>query len=82
MSEGPAGRRSLVTEANRNKLAHFFAPYLAIHTSLVDPLPHQISAVYGEMIPRQPLRFLLADDPGAGKNDHGRPFDQGADRPQ
>jgi hypothetical protein len=57
----------LVTEANRIKLAHFFDPYLAIHTSLVDPLPHQISAVYGEMLPRQPLRFLLADDPGAGK---------------
>ena len=57
----------LVTEANRIKLAHFFDPYLAIHTSMVDPLPHQISAVYGEMLPRQPLRFLLADDPGAGK---------------
>lgn len=39
----------LVTEANRIKLAHHFDPYLAIHTSLVDPLPHQISAVYGEM---------------------------------
>lgn len=57
----------LVTEANRIKLAHHFDPYLAIHTSLVDPLPHQITAVYGEMLPRQPLRFLLADDPGAGK---------------
>ncbi len=57
----------LVTEANRIELAHHFDPYLAIHTSLVDPLPHQISAVYGEMLPRQPLRFLLADDPGAGK---------------
>ena len=57
----------LVVEANRIKLAHHFDPYLAIHTSLVDPLPHQISAVYGEMLPRQPLRFLLADDPGAGK---------------
>ena len=57
----------LVTEANRIKLAHYFDPYLAIHTSLVDPLPHQITAVYGEMLPRQPLRFLLADDPGAGK---------------
>lgn len=34
---------------------------------MVDPLPHQITAVYGEMLPRQPLRFLLADDPGAGK---------------
>ncbi len=57
----------LVTEANRIKLAHQFDPYLAIHTSLIDPLPHQISAVYGEMLPRQPLRYLLADDPGAGK---------------
>src|SRR4029077_3011520 len=33
----------------------------------VDPLPHQITAVYAEMLSRQPLRFLLADDPGAGK---------------
>ena len=57
----------LVTEATRIQLAHHFDPYLAIHTSRVMPLPHQISAVYGEMLPRQPLRFLLADDPGAGK---------------
>jgi hypothetical protein len=40
---------------------------LAVHTSLVEPLPHQITAVYEEMLQRQPLRFLLADDPGAGK---------------
>jgi hypothetical protein len=33
---------------------------------LVEPLPHQITAVYEAMLPRQPLRFLLADDPGAG----------------
>jgi hypothetical protein len=38
-----------------------------VHTSVVDPLPHQITAVYESMLPRQPLRFLLADDPGAGK---------------
>ena len=56
-----------MTEAERIRLAHHFDPYLAIHTSLIDPLPHQISAVYEEMLPRQPLRFLLADDPGAGK---------------
>jgi superfamily II DNA or RNA helicase len=48
-------------------MAHLFDPVLAVHTSLVDPLPHQITAVYEEMLPRQPLRFLLADDPGAGK---------------
>jgi hypothetical protein len=57
----------LVSEAQRINLAHLFDPLLAIHTSMVDPLPHQITAVYGEMLPRQPLRFLLADDPGAGK---------------
>lgn len=57
----------LVSEANRIRLAHLFDPVLAVHTSLVDPLPHQITAVYEEMLPRQPLRFLLADDPGAGK---------------
>jgi superfamily II DNA or RNA helicase len=57
----------LVSEAYRIKLAYLFDPLLAVHTSLVEPLPHQILAVYGEMLPRQPLRFLLADDPGAGK---------------
>ena len=40
---------------------------LAVHSSLVEPLPHQITAVYESMLPRQPLRFLLADDPGASK---------------
>ena len=44
------------------KLVWGVDPYLAIHTSLVDPLPHKITAVYGEMLPRQPLRFLLADE--------------------
>src|SRR5215470_8318968 len=57
----------LVSEANRIHLAHLFDPVLAVHTSVVDPLPHQITAVYESMLPRQPLRFLLADDPGAGK---------------
>jgi SNF2 family DNA or RNA helicase len=57
----------VASEAQRIRLAHLFDPYLAVHTSRIDPLPHQITAVYGEMLPRQPLRFLLADDPGAGK---------------
>src|SRR6202142_2489350 len=57
----------LVSEAHRIRLAHLFDPVLAVHTSLVDPPPHQITAVYEAMLPRQPLRFLLADDPGAGK---------------
>jgi SNF2 family DNA or RNA helicase len=57
----------LVSEAYRIHLAHLFDPYLAVHISDIDPLPHQITAVYQEMLSRQPLRFLLADDPGAGK---------------
>ena len=57
----------LVSEANRIRLAHLFDPVLAVHTSVVEPLPHQITAVYESMLPRQPLRYLLADDPGAGK---------------
>ena len=57
----------LVSEALRIRLAHLFDPVLAVHTSVVEPLPHQITAVYESMLPRQPLRFLLADDPGAGK---------------
>ena len=57
----------LAAEAYRIHLAHLFDPVLAVHTSLIEPLPHQITAVYGEMLTRQPLRYLLADDPGAGK---------------
>ena len=57
----------LVSEAQRIRLAHLFDPVLAVHTSVVEPLPHQITAVYEAMLSRQPLRFLLADDPGAGK---------------
>lgn len=57
----------LVLEAQRIKLAHLFDSRLAVHLSHVEPLPHQITAVYHEMVPRQPLRYMLADDPGAGK---------------
>ena len=48
----------LVLEAHRIKLAHLFDKLLAVHTSLVEPLPHQITAVYGEMLPRQPLSLI------------------------
>jgi superfamily II DNA or RNA helicase len=64
---GDAEQFRLVSEARRIELAYLFDPYLAVNTSLVEPLPHQITAVYETMLPRQPLRFLLADDPGAGK---------------
>jgi superfamily II DNA or RNA helicase len=65
--DGDGALFRLVSEAQRIRLAHLFDPVLAVHTSVVDPLPHQITAVYEAMLPRQPLRFLLADDPGAGK---------------
>jgi SNF2 family DNA or RNA helicase len=65
--DGDGSLFRLVSEAHRIHLAHLFDPVLAVHTSVVDPLPHQITAVYEAMLPRQPLRFLLADDPGAGK---------------
>jgi superfamily II DNA or RNA helicase len=65
--DGDGAMFRLVSEANRIRLAHLFDPVLAVHTSMVEPLPHQITAVYESMLPRQPLRYLLADDPGAGK---------------
>ena len=57
----------LVSEAYRIRLAYIFDPMMAIHTSMIEPLPHQITAVYDSMLTRQPLRYVLADDPGAGK---------------
>jgi len=65
--DGDGALFRLVSEAQRIRLAHLFDPVLAVHTSNIEPLPHQITAVYEAMLPRQPLRFLLADDPGAGK---------------
>lgn len=65
--DGDSALFRIASEARRIQLGYLFDPLLAIHTSLVDPLPHQITAVYGEMLKRQPLRFLLADDPGSGK---------------
>ena len=57
----------LASEAFRIRLAHLFDPYVAVNASQIEPLPHQLTAVYGAMLDRQPLRFLLADDPGSGK---------------
>ncbi|GIV55347.1 MAG: RNA helicase [Candidatus Kapaibacterium sp.] len=65
--DGDGGLYRLISEAQRIRLAYLFDPLLAVHSSLLDPLPHQITAVYETMLGRQPLRFLLADDPGAGK---------------
>ena len=56
-----------VAEAHRLTYGHQFNSAFATETSLIDPLPHQILAVYHQMMDRSPLRFLLADDAGAGK---------------
>ena len=65
--DAPGADFKLAAEAYRINLAHLFDPMMAVHTSNVEPLPHQIAAVYESMLPRQPLRYVLADDPGAGK---------------
>ena len=65
--DAPGDDFKLGLEAYRISQAALFDPMMAVHTSNVEPLPHQISAVYEAMLPRQPLRFVLADDPGAGK---------------
>lgn len=57
----------LASEARRIQLAHLFDPFAAVETATIQPLPHQIEAVYNRLLPLLPLRFLLADDPGAGK---------------
>jgi superfamily II DNA or RNA helicase len=57
----------VAAEALRIRMAARGDGMLAVSTSVLDPLPHQIQAVYNELLPRTPLRFLLADDPGAGK---------------
>lgn len=65
--DAPGDAFKLAAEGWRINLAHLFDPMMAVHTSNVEPLPHQITAVYESMLPRQPLRYVLADDPGAGK---------------
>ena len=65
--DAPGADFKLAIEAYRINVAYLFDPMMAVHMSNVDPLPHQITAVYEAMLPRQPLRFVLADDPGAGK---------------
>jgi SNF2 family DNA or RNA helicase len=65
--DGDGEAFQLTCEAKRIDLAFLFDPMMAVHTSNVEPLPHQITAVYESMLPKQPLRYVLADDPGAGK---------------
>lgn len=57
----------LFAEAERINSAYQFDPLFAINCSVVDPLPHQVEAVYKFLLPQPRIRFLLADDTGAGK---------------
>jgi len=57
----------LALETHRYRFASLYDPLLAMNTSKVDPLPHQIDAVYGHVLKLPRIRFLIADDPGAGK---------------
>ncbi|WP_420626340.1 helicase-related protein [Candidatus Poriferisodalis sp.] len=57
----------LASEARRMQMAHLADPFAAVDTSNIEPYPHQIEAVYNRLLTQKPLRFLLADDPGAGK---------------
>ncbi len=64
---GDADLFRLAAEGSRIQLAHLHDPLFAVSLSRIDPLPHQLEAVYGRMLGLPSLRFMLADDPGAGK---------------
>ncbi|MDR2380447.1 MAG: DUF3883 domain-containing protein [Bifidobacteriaceae bacterium] len=65
--DGAVNDFRLAAEALRIKYAALYDPMVAVNSSDVEPLPHQIRAVYEDFLPRVPLRQLLADDPGAGR---------------
>ena len=65
--KGDPDKFVLFAEAERINSAYQFDPLFAINCSVVDPLPHQVEAVYKYLLPQPKIRFLLADDTGAGK---------------
>lgn len=65
--DGDAALFRLGVEAHRLGLAYEYDPYFSLSIARVDPLPHQLEAVYGYFLKLLRIRFLLADDPGAGK---------------
>jgi superfamily II DNA or RNA helicase len=65
--KGDPNKFSLFAEAERINSAYQFDPLFAVNCSIVDPLPHQVEAVYKFLLPLPKIRFLLADDTGAGK---------------
>jgi hypothetical protein len=65
--DGSAQHFRIGVEAHRLGLAYEYDPYFSLSIARVDPLPHQLEAVYGYFLKLPRIRFLLADDPGAGK---------------
>ena len=65
--DGAAPRFRIGIEAHRLGLAYEYDPYFSLSIARVDPLPHQLEAVYDYFLKLPRIRFLLADDPGAGK---------------
>jgi superfamily II DNA or RNA helicase len=65
--QGDPDRFRLFAEAERINSAYQFDPLFAVNCSIVDPLPHQVEAVYKYLLPQPKIRFLIADDTGAGK---------------
>ncbi len=65
--DAPGEAFKLAAEAYRIDLAYLFDPMMAVHTSNVEPLPHQITAVYESMLPRQPLRFVRQTIPAPAR---------------
>ena len=65
--DGDPHRFRLGVEALRLGLAYEYDPYFSLSIARVDPLPHQLEAVYDYFLKLPRIRFLLADDPGAGK---------------
>ena len=65
--DGDASKFKLGVEAARLGLAYEYDPYFSLSIARIDPLPHQLEAVYDYFLKLPRIRFLLADDPGAGK---------------
>ena len=65
--DGDGGLLRLGMQAHALGIAWEFDPYFGLSVSRVDPLPHQLEAVYDHLLKQARVRFLLADDAGAGK---------------
>lgn len=67
MLSGDPKKFRLAAEAHRIRMAYQYDPHFAVSVSQIDPLPHQLDGVYAHLLTQPRIRFLIADDPGAGK---------------